>query len=153
MSTPTKSRVQVLPPVATFEQSWQFPVALQAAVAAYACQFTKPFWADFTFHGNQRTTTLPPFAGSAVITETLREQTATGNRYTLTGLAHIEEYAGSFELTKHGALHVRLTWRVSCSYQDADAIAVVARVFAGGSLLMTTALQKQFGPQPSLAGA
>ncbi|RTQ49694.1 hypothetical protein EJV47_12840 [Hymenobacter gummosus] len=150
MSTPAKSRVQVLPPTVTFEQSWQFPAALQSEVAAYACQFYQPFWGQFTFHGNQRTATLPPFAGSAVITETLVEQTATGNSYTLVGLPGITDYVGSFELTpQRGGKHVRLRWRVRCRYQSTDALTVVAQVFAGGSGLMTTALQQQFDAQPA----
>jgi|GEM_PF-5003065 len=138
----------VKPPTAVFEQSWEFPAALQADLAAYACQFTKPFWAQFAFQGDVRTATLPaypPYTGPAVIHETLLEQTATGNRYALAGLHNITQYVGSLELMPAGKSRVRLTWRIGFHYGSPTALLIVAQVFTGGAALMSTALTKQFG--------
>lgn len=142
-----------LEPTATFEQSWDFPVAQRKEIAAYACQFAKPFWgASFTFHGNTRSAQLPSFAGSAVITETLRTQTRTRNDYTMTGLAHIDHYHGSFVLKSNGPNQVRLIWQVRLAFQNVEALVIVAQLFAAVSSSMTGALQKAFGlPQSSAA--
>ena len=138
--------IQPLEPTATFAQSWDFPLAQRKAVAAYACQFAKPFWgASFTFQGDTRSAKLPSFAGSVVITETLRTQTRTRNDYTMTGLANIDHYHGSFVLKANGPNQVRLTWQIELAFQNAEALVIVAQLFAAVSSSMTDALQKAFG--------
>ncbi|UOQ72690.1 hypothetical protein [Hymenobacter cellulosilyticus] len=122
-------------------------------MAAYACQFSKPFWgAPFTFQGNTRTVALPPFAGSVTITETLQAQTPSSNEYTMTGLPQIDSYFGSFALTPTGPDTARLTWQIRFAFQDSAALLIVAQLFAGASSAMTSALQQEFGLlQPTAA--
>jgi hypothetical protein len=139
-------------PIAIFEQSWNFPARLQTQVAAYACQFAKPFWAPFDFNDAKsvRTATLPaypypPGTGPVLITETLQQQAVRGNTYTLAGLPGVERYQGALVLTPAGRSQVRLTWKIQFNYASTDALVVVAQVFAGGATYMTAALVKEFG--------
>jgi hypothetical protein len=70
----------------------------------------------------------------------------------MTGLAHVDRYHGSFALKSNGPSQVRLTWQIELAFQDAEALVIVAQLFATVSGSITGALQKAFGlPQSSAA--
>ena len=131
-------------PEATFAKSWQFPAASRADLQAYACQFDKPFWAQFDVTGSTRRIHLPPYAGGVLITETLHEHQPSGYRYTMTGVPNVSDYQGWFSVEADGPHHVRLTWKITFRYQGGPkALVAVSRVFANTTGTMTKALRQQ----------
>ncbi|MBF9221443.1 SRPBCC family protein [Hymenobacter ruricola] len=135
------------PAAAAFTKSWLFPAADAARLRAFACDFQKPFWgAPFAVHGNTRTVTLPPYAGSAVITETLLTHHAAGYRYGMQGAKNIEGYLGSFTVEEADRGQVRLIWHIAFTYRrGSKALVEVAKLFARTTPAMSRALKAEFG--------
>ena len=130
---------------AEFTKSWVFPAADADRLQAYACDFEKPFWADFAVQGNTRTITLPPYAGGVVATETLRQHDAAGYEYGMQGVENIAAYTGSFAVEAAGEEQVRLVWRIAFTYRrGSKALVRVAKLFARATPVMTKALRGEF---------
>ncbi|HWC47263.1 MAG TPA: ferritin-like domain-containing protein [Solirubrobacterales bacterium] len=129
----------------TFARQWTFPEEVRDAVAAYACRFDAPFWADFQVKANERTTKLPD---GTEITETLERQEADGYAYAMTGPTGISDYQGRFSLGGPSeAGRVTLEWKDTFVAEDGKVLVGMLSLLAGAAETMTERLRSHFGPE------
>ncbi|HEY6235740.1 MAG TPA: hypothetical protein VIW69_11620 [Candidatus Elarobacter sp.] len=128
------------------EYRWDVPHATGDALARYACDFRKPFWAPFAFSDDKtRTITLP---GGPVVTERLQPgATHTAYEYGATGVAGIGGYLGSFRVSEAGGTP-RLTWRVTFTAADNTVANYMPWVNAGAVPTIAASLNDRF-PAPA----
>jgi hypothetical protein len=126
----------------TFARRWTFAPGMQDALADFALRFAMPFWTVAEVHGDVRTFTLPD---KTKLIETLTESNDTSYSYTLTGIASISDYAGTFAL-EIGADDIALTWTTTFTPAEPQATVRMSSIIAAAAVDMTHALAAHFGP-------
>lgn len=125
--------------------SWRFPATVAEAVAAYACHFDRPFWADFQVDGDVRRLDLP---GGGEVVESLEAAGPDHYEYRAIGIPGTTEHRGSFTLRppEGGSPEVVLSWEVAWGWDDADALVAALVLVASAAADMEAALRAHFGP-------
>jgi len=123
--------------------NWNFPAIMESAVAAVACQFSKPFWASYQVDGNIRK--LP--AATGAITETLTPSPSSSSySYTLSGLTGVQSFQGQFAAAVSGG-ETTLAWTVAFTCVDTASAVTAVGFVAAAAQQMTAALTESFGPR------
>lgn len=125
-----------------FRYRWAVPGAAIAAVRAYACTFTAPFWRAYSVAGDQRSYQSPD---GSVITEILATAGQNGFVYTVEGYP-ANDYQCSFSVSSDARDAVQLQWALSFTCADQGDIARVVGVAAADAASMLTALTSRFAP-------
>lgn len=122
----------------TMKKTWSFPSGMEQAVAAYACNFAQPFWANYEVTGNVRVTD----SGSTTVTEMLTGAPSPSSySYSIAGFNGVASCSAS--MTATGAA---LTWSVEFDSTDAQAIVALLTYAASSVQSMGAALAKNFAP-------
>lgn len=127
-----------------FHKRWSLPANLKSALAEYACQFAKPFWAQFVVQGDSRSLTLPD---GTTITETLQKPvTPDSYTYTMTGIKNLASYSGAFAVQVVDDL-AQLEWKVIFDSRSPDAIVKILGLNADAAEEMSKRMQEHFRPR------
>ena len=122
---------------------WTLPAGMLDTVSAFACQFSKPFWADYQVDGNTRTLASPDLT----IVETLQPPVSeSAYSYTISGLADVSSCQCQFEAAVADA-GTTLTWSVALSCTHRVSLVKAVAWVASAAQDMKAALTKYFVPK------
>jgi hypothetical protein len=128
----------------SFSRAWEIPPGGSVDVAAWACDFQKPFWTDqFHVDGNERWIVLPD---KTKIVESLVSSDADSYTYTATGVPGISDYAGSFAVTAEPDATVLLSWDTTFQAADEQSLEHMVSINSGGADAMGKAIEAEFPP-------
>ena len=114
------------------------------AVAAFACRFEQPFWADYTAAPSAGSRSI--VLDSQTLVETLRRGArANAYQYDVTGITGVTAFLGGFSLKVEGPRAV-LTWSVSAELERSNAEPRAAMICASWAGQMAARLAGYFGP-------
>jgi hypothetical protein len=128
----------------TVRKRWSFAPGTQEAMRAYAGDFTKPFWANFTFN-EAKTERSIEISKDVTISETLEQAGPQGYTYRLTGLPSVSSYTGQFEVGQDG--RDELVWTVKFVADNPEQVVKTLGLIGSASAQMSSALQSRFTPR------
>jgi hypothetical protein len=130
-----------------FNRHWTFAPDLAGALAAFATDFSKPFWGNFTVQGDSRTESVTGIARSNPVTLTDRLGQKSDGQYTYTteGFPNLTSLGGRFAV-EPAAGQVRLIWECTLAGTNVALITCLAWLALTADQ-MGAALGNHFGPQ------
>jgi len=133
----------------TISKTWTFTAGMKEVVAQYTCDFTKPFWANFSVDksGKVRKVVASNDGKDFTIVETLAKSAPDGYTYEGKGFAGITNYTGVFSVGAAKDGSVEFTINVSFNYDSEEAFIGVAKIIGGFFKGVTGKLNSKFGVQ------
>lgn len=127
----------------SISKEWKFAAGMRGVLGPYACDFTKPFWAQYQISDRVRTVTL---ADGLQLNETLIEQQEHSYTYSLEGVTGISQYKGSFHLVELPNA-IALKWESTFEYTSAESFLQMTTTIGQFIESITAALQSHFSPK------
>ncbi len=130
-----------------FTRSWKFPAGSMDAIRLFACDFTKPFWANFTINPGTPASRTAELPDKTKITEV--ESTHDENGYTY----HVDTFPGAKDNIYRGSMIAKeetdgtvvWTWDVEFAPADAAGYVSVMNVLSGAVQGIEAAFESKYG--------